>query len=72
MHERPTNNHCIGLPHPGLVVREDADVVAVESKPEDWFHFFKHILCMDHTLEQVSKKERQAYRPTNKQVISTK
>jgi hypothetical protein len=71
-HERPTNNHCVGLPRPGLAVREDADVVAVECRPEDRFHFFKHILCMDHTLEQVSKKERKAYRPTKKQVISTK
>jgi hypothetical protein len=32
-HERPTNNHCVGLPRPGLAVREDADVVAVECRP---------------------------------------
>jgi hypothetical protein len=39
-----------------VAIREDADIMAVECRPEDPFHFFKHILCRDHTLEQVSKK----------------
>ena len=66
-HERPTNNHCVGLPRPSLAVREDEDVVAVECRLEDWFHFFKHILCMDHTLEQVSKQERKKDKCTDLQ-----
>ena len=50
-----------------MAIREDADVVAVECRPEDRFHFFKHILCRDHTLEQVSKQERKKDKCTDLQ-----
>ena len=47
--ERAPTNHCVGFSCPSLAISENADIVPVKCRSEDWFYFLENILCMDHT-----------------------
>lgn len=47
--EQAPTNHCVGFSCPSLAKSENADIVPVKCRSEDWFYFLKNILCMEHS-----------------------
>ena len=56
--ERAPTNHCVGFSCPSLAISENADIVPVKCRSEDWFYFLENILCMDHTEMNHTAEEK--------------